>query len=298
MNVSEITLTPRSSRADASAFAPRRAPRRLSRAPGGRCGSALLAAGDRRVWIAAAALGIAGSVALRSHAAPGPDWDEIGDAGSLPSNAQLLIGMGPVATIRGWLSLTDQQDMYGLAITEALLANGPLSFSATTLDAFGGSTQFASALWLFDGSGMGLLGTTALLAAGPGSGDGVFLGNASTDGTGIVITQPGFYYLAISGADSVPLGAFGLPIFTSAGSSGGGIAGPGGPGGLGPISGWFSGSAGNGEYLIALTSTAFVIPAPSALAALIVPAWLGHRRRRRERPQAVQRLDHLGVTRQ
>jgi len=224
------------------------------------------------VW----ALGSAASASI----VLGPDWDEVGDAGSLPGSAQVVSGTGPLSTIRGTLSSTafggDQQDMYLIYITAPTMILGG-GFSATTSQAAGGSTEFQSALWLFDFNGFGLLGTTASEQMAS-FGGGATMGNASTDGTGIMITVPGLYYLAISIADSVPLDASGNAIFAF-GSAAGEVSGPDGPGGLAPIGGWSSGAADGGEYIIKLTGVSFV-PTPAAAVMLLGMGFRGRRRRR------------------
>jgi len=220
-------------------------------------------------------------LASTGSALAGPDWDEIGDAGSLPATAQAVVGTGPLSTIRGTLSSggllgQDQQDMYLIQITEPTLIFGG-GFSATTDSLLGGSTKFDSALWLFDINGFGLLGTTAEFGHRGSRDGGVTLGNSSTDGTGIMITMPGFYYLAISLADSVPLGMNGTPIFSF--SKLGEVSGPDGPGGVFPIADWSLGSGDGGEYLIKMSGVSFV-PTPATACALLLASVFGRSRRR------------------
>lgn len=103
--------------------------------------------------------GIAVLVAIPAVAGPAwvePDED---DAGSLPGDAQFTQGEGSLSTITGVLGgagaaaggLDDFEDMYVIRIDE------PMSFTATT--AFPpGFAEFDSRLYLFEVSGLGLLG--------------------------------------------------------------------------------------------------------------------------------------------
>lgn len=233
----------------------------------------------RRAGVIAAGLAaLAATAVAPASVVFGPEWDEVGDAGSLPGSAQTVLGTGPVGQIRGSLATTafggDQQDMYLINITgPTAVLGGP--FVATTDSSLGGSTSFDSALWLFDANGLGLLGTTSATF----SGGAATLGNFATDGTGLVITTPGLYYLAISVADSVPLSGSSLPIFLF--TTPGEVSGPDGSGASTPIAGWTTGSGGGGDYIIKLTGVSF-IPGPAGWAVLCgVGAACGAARRRR-----------------
>jgi hypothetical protein len=178
----------------------------------------------------------------------GPDWDEIGDAGKLPATAQVIFGFGTAQTIAGKLGFAavagdddkDEQDMYRIVITNPTR----IDFSAGTAAAFGGSATFNTRLFLFDADGFGLLANDD--AGGPQSG----FFDSSDDGTGIVITQPGIYFLAVSGTGSEPLDKSGEELFNIADQNE--VSGPDGQGGKNPIVDWSSNDA-EGEYVIGLS---------------------------------------------
>jgi hypothetical protein len=126
-----------------------------------------------------------------------------------------------------------------------------IEFSASTTAELGGFADFDTRLWLFAASGLGLLANDD--DDGPQS----TLLDASTDGTRILIDEPGLYFLAVTGTGSAALGdddddeifAFATPTE---------ISGPDGPGGGKPIDDWTS-AEDSGSYLIALTGVAFVV---------------------------------------
>ncbi len=261
---------------------------------------------DRRSWVAAACAGLIGAAAAGGAALPpaGPSWVEPGDAGSVPGTAQLTLGTGALLSIVGTLEGTvaasgtdDFEDMYVIAILD------PGTFIATTALS-PGFAEFDSRLYLFDITGLGLLGNddaSSAIAAAPagksfgacclpdGSCDNLFdfdcleqggefqgngtdckfvqcptggasLGNASDDGTNVVITQPGLYLLAITVTPRFPVSTTGA-IFDFASSSE--VSGPDGPGGGDPIIDWDvpipSAPAGGvpGDYTIQLSGTGF-----------------------------------------
>jgi len=183
----------------------------------------------------------------------GPDWDEIGDAGSLRSTAQVLFGSGPVRTLAGNLfaaSLAgdeeseDAQDMFRLVIVDPVT----ITFFAGTAAGFGGEATFNTRLWLFDSDGFGLLANDD--SGGPQSG----FFDMSDDGTNIVIDAPGVYYLAITGAGVEPVDEFLQPIFDLDSSTE--ISGPDGSGGGGAVAGWI-GDGEAGGYIVALGGAGF-----------------------------------------
>lgn len=192
-----------------------------------------------------------------SASVAGPDWDEPYDAGSLQSSAQLIFGVGSLSSIAGSIRVVafvgddvDAQDMFWITIADPLR----VPFSAGTAASFGGSATFDTRLWLFDSDGFGLLANDD--AGGAQSG---FFGS-STDGTGIMISAPGTYLIAVSGAGTEPLDKNGDPLFlfTLAGE----VSGPDGPGGGNPIAGWSDdrNDSSGGEYLIKLEGVEFLTP--------------------------------------
>ncbi|MCH8152924.1 MAG: hypothetical protein IH830_11200 [Planctomycetes bacterium] len=165
----------------------------------------------------------------------GPEWVEPGDAGSDPDSAQRPTGTGTLMTIQGKLDgleplhanpgVQDYEDMYLIRI------DGPVAFSATTVEVFGGSAEFDTRLYLFAVDGFGLLGNDDTFIPGLGEGEvstGSTLENAATDGTGVVITEPGLYFLAITVSPRDPVSSGG-PIFSF--ESSGPEGPPGGPAG-------------------------------------------------------------------
>lgn len=226
----------------------------------------------RRGAVAAAIVASALTVSTQA----GPDWEEgsfgSGDAGRLPESAQIPFGppLGDLMHISGQLTgmaelgEDDFQDMFGIWIST------PMIFSASTESFMGGDATFDVQLWLFDSGGFGLLGVD-------GVGLGATMGNMSTDGTGIVITTPGLYYLAASLGNSDPTdGADAIFAQLVPGE----VSGPDGPGGIKNITDWTAPvDTIGGEYTIAVTGTAFV-PAPGAAVVLLL-ATLRPRRRRR-----------------
>lgn len=191
------------------------------------------------------------SLVVAGLAQAGPDWvegDHGVDAGALLSGAQVTKGSSTLLRISGTLStgtalvgsqVFDLQDMYLIRIDD------PLAFCATTVmsNLAGGSADFDSKLWLFNASGLGLLGNddTAVvpLLIGTSTVSGSTLGPFACDETESSIPAPGLYYLAISKAH-LPLSNAG-PIFNFDDQD---LCGPGelsGPDGVGagqPISGW------------------------------------------------------------
>jgi hypothetical protein len=223
-------------------------------------------------------MSMAAALSLARVAAGGPEWVEggasgaLGDAGSLPGTAQSVIGNGSLTTISGELEGTglqaggpvDFEDMYVIQI------DGPTVFFASTLADDDGFAEFDTALWLFDIDGLGLLGNdfggTFQGAAVPGDSSGDSrLGNASDDGTSIVINEPGLYLLVITRAPNVPQSGDGdifmFDVFNE-------VSGPDGPGGSSPITQWTgdipeqveAGGDVPGEYRITFDGSGFALP--------------------------------------
>ena len=174
--------------------------------------------------------------------AVGPEHVEgFSDAGSFPGDAQLTTGSGTLGKISGSLGglasgllggIDDLEDMY------VILIKDPEAFSATTVMDFGGSAAFDSRLYLFAMSGNGLLGNDDTFV--PLLGEGYFssgstLGNAATDQTGVEITEPGLYLLAITVTPREPLSDEGPIFFFKSDSE---VSGPDGEGGGEPIIAW------------------------------------------------------------
>jgi hypothetical protein len=109
-------------------------------------------------------------------------------------------------------------------------------------------------LWLFDAAGFGLLANDDAERTVSQS----TLLDAATDGTGVVIAEPGLYFLAVTGAGSEPLSDDDdSEVFLLASPTE--ISGPDGPGGAAPIEDW-SIDGDQGAYVIAFTGVAFIVP--------------------------------------
>lgn len=211
------------------------------------------------------------SLTLAAPALAGPDWIEVGDAGSSLPFAQRPLrppGAPALQTISGTLNagLGDFEDLYFVNVVD------PMTFSIAT-----GMSNFDSVLYLFNitinREALGLLGN-----------DDQATGNAlprlvgaATDGTGVVISAPGDYLLAVTGRGRSPLSStgaiFNLATFTE-------ISGPDGPGGFNALSGW-TGSSETGTYGLVLNGVDFPIyPAPGTVALTLMAAAAAARRRR------------------
>ncbi len=207
-------------------------------------------------------------VAAAGPVGAGPDWVEGmcsgGGAGSGPGSACTVTGNGSVNSISGSLSqlgpgVPDLEDMYLIFIMD------PIGFSATTV---GPGTAFDTQLWLFRADPDGVLDGTGLLGNNDVSAvdDASILGPMSDDGTGISISVPGLFYLAISGggpplpppdqSGRFPV-ALGLNIFNLESPTE--ISGPDGPGGMFAIDEWV-GEGEVGSYVIALEGVSFIEP--------------------------------------
>ncbi len=205
--------------------------------------------------------GVVGSllVGAVAPAQAGPNFREGmcngGDAGSNPAGACTVSGFGNVATISGSIGgPPDLEDMYLIFISD------PTSFSAS----IGLGTAFDTQLWLFRADPGGALDGLGLLANDDISAldDASMMGSMSDDGTGISLTTPGLYYLAISGGGGLGVPdpgrfpvALGLPIFDLASPTE--ISGPDGPGGMFAIDDAWWGEGDVGSYDIALEGVSF-----------------------------------------
>jgi len=202
----------------------------------------------------------------------GPDWIEIGDAGSVIGTAQPTFGDGPLRTIAGSLSLgagmADFEDMYLITVLD------PSKFSMTLTGA-----TFDAQLFVFNvtlpGEAFGLLGNQSTI-----NGNIPFLDSMSTDGSGAQLTQPGVYAIAISGMGRAPVSNTG-EIFDFAIMHE--VSGPDGPGGINPHIGW-TGIGEVGTYVIELEGAGFyALPGAGTLALLVLTGGTGGRSRRRRR---------------
>ena len=195
-----------------------------------------------------------------ASAVAGPDWIERGDAGSSVGTAQIPVrpdGATALNSISGTLTgpsdqrgVGDFEDMYIISISN------PGTFSLTLINA-----DFNPVFYLFNltlaNQAYGLLANDDANAQTniPA------LTNAATDATGVVITAPGDYLLAITGKGDSPLSITG-PIFNIASPDE--ISGPDGVGGYNPLLGWTGGGEW-GNYNFAIVGTDFpTTPTPGA----------------------------------
>ena len=193
-------------------------------------------------------------------------WIEVGDAGQLPSTAQVPLPQSPstgtLDTIFGTFGTPTDVDMYKIMI------DNPASFSATTLNQ--SNVLLDTKLYLFNAGGMGVYANddanaSTLLSTLPAG-----------DPNGP--TSPGVYYLAISAFGISPTSAGGaiFPDFPFES-----VFGPTGPGGSSPVTDWV-GSGDTGAYRIDLTGAKFAaVPEPSGLTLLTLGGLAAFRFRRR-----------------
>lgn len=216
-------------------------------------------------WIAAAVF-VAAPTAFA-----GPDWDTDlrQDAGSTLQTAQTITFNGSLQTIAGRLTGTavlgaDFHDVYRLVITT------PGEF---VIDMTGpNSLDFDACLWLFDSRGIPLLGNNDA----DGKTTAPRLTNSSNAGSEITITEPGIYYLSISGIGAQPI-SYGKPLWPSVVFEPGVVAGA-----FFTENAWdgeWSGDGATGNYLMTVSGVAGV-PAPGAAALLSMAGLMGRRRRR------------------
>ncbi|MBM4109276.1 MAG: PEP-CTERM sorting domain-containing protein [Phycisphaerae bacterium] len=209
------------------------------------------------------------------NALAGPDWVELGDAGSFPDGAQVTVGQGNLGTISGTLSEglsdSDYEDLYFIRVTN------PKTFKFDLRHAAFDTQVFIFEIGGDSGEGaFGLLGNNdGLLHGSPVMGS--LIDGPANDGSGARIYKPGLYLLAITGFGRVPMSYEG-PIFRFDRPTE--ISGPDGYGGDDPLSHWY-GRGAVGGYRIELEGVGFSqVPAPSALAALGLAGALLARRRR------------------
>lgn len=206
---------------------------------------------------------------LATTAFAGPDWTEVGDAGSFSDNAQVPTGNGMINSLTGRLGLRgsemDFEDMYVIGVDD------PGAFSLTILNA-----NFDAVLYMFHftqaGAALGLLANdnSEVESTIP------HLVGMATDGTGVTLDLAGDYLIAVCGAGRRPVSATGA-IFNFETSTE--ISGADGPGGLNRHIGW-EGEGETGDYRIDMTGTIFPrIPAPGTAAVLCVGGLLARRRR-------------------
>jgi hypothetical protein len=183
-----------------------------------------------------------GTIAISGPTPPPPgSWLESGDAGDIPSTAQLPVGSGALNAIFGDIPTGSDADMYRIDICD------PGAFSATTVN---GDTTGDTQLFLFDANGMGVVHDDD---------DPTGAGGLRSRLTNLYVTSPGTYYLAVSRYDFDPIDEGGNQIWND--TPFGVERAPDGPGAGSPVAGW-SGASGTGAYRVDLTGACFPSEAP------------------------------------
>ncbi len=200
----------------------------------------------------------------------GPDWTEVGDAGSFLGSAQTPLGVGAISRISGSLGgegeSGDFEDMFIISVDE------PMAFRLELLNP-GFDAQLFIFNITFSGGALGLLANDN---ANAGTTDPI-LTSMSTDGSSAVLDLPGIYAVAIAGAGRNPTSDNGL-IFDLANPFE--ISGADGPGGLLRHTGW-TGEGEVGDYAVELEGIDFAkIPAPAVTLPIAMLGLAATRRRR------------------
>lgn len=210
---------------------------------------------------------------LAPAALAGPDWIEIGDAGSGVGTAQIplrLSGVTFLRSISGSLAsgygVEDYEDLYVIRVTDAV------DFSIAPA-----SADFNAVLYLFNltvnSEALGLLGNDDASEES----NLPLLVQMSTDGTGVQVSTPGDYVLAVTGLGRVPVSRTG-PMYNFATPTE--ISGPDGVGGLNPLMDW-TGVGEVGDYSLMLEEIDYPdFPAPGTGVGMVMGALLLGRRRR------------------
>jgi hypothetical protein len=173
-----------------------------------------------------------------ANCAPPTAWQEDGDAGELPSAAQVVSGNGPLNAIYGSYSGALDRDMYQIRICN------PSAFSASTV----GHSTNDTALFLFDSTGHGIT-----------MDDDDPNGGTQSTITSQFIPAPGDYYLALSAKSNYPKGDQTADLIWALASFNVERR-PDGPAAGEAIGSW-NGAASNsgpGPYVITLTGSCFV----------------------------------------
>lgn len=190
-------------------------------------------------------------------------WNEVGDAGDLAFNSQLVTTSGPLTSIVGHLAPNggDAIDLYQIHIGD------PANFQATTV----GGASWDTMLFLFHLDSTGE-------AANDDSGSLLFPNFQSRIGGPIhpvAGLTSGDYFLGIGYTGTVARDASNTPVFTS--TSINGVVNP----LAGGLQNWVTGSNAAGNYTIFITGSADPVPEPVSLIGLTLGAATLWRRRRR-----------------
>jgi subtilisin-like proprotein convertase family protein len=182
---------------------------------------------------------------------PANTWYEVanggGDAGNLPSSAQVVVGTAsgaPVAQIRGSLDSGSDVDMYQIDICDQSL------FSASSFP----GTSYDTQLFLFNNAGLGVVMNDDVPEGFPGDAT-----LQSRIGNSLVLNG-GTYYLAISRYDADPAsGGVDIWLDTPFDTE----RAPDGPGAAGAVDAWSTTTSAAGNYVIVLEGTCYVVNPPA-----------------------------------
>ena len=202
--------------------------------------------------VAAASLLLAGHTQAQTYT-------ETGDAGSLPTTAQVIPGVPGITykSITGSTTATNaiyDSDMYELTIAV------PETFTASTTTFVAGANNFDDQLFLFNSSGVGILAND----------DAASGGDEASLSTGSTVLAPGNYYLLISGSGNYPVDSTGKLIFPNFTDGTTDPSGTYAAQSTLPIAGYTGSSNEGGKYVIALTVVPSVVPEPGSVAAILV----------------------------
>jgi hypothetical protein len=203
------------------------------------------------------------AVLAAARAATAGTWTEVGDAGQLPSTAQVTLGLpnSLLTAISGTISTTSDHDMFEIYIPVGS------AFSATTVGQPG--TIFDTQLFLFDSTGRGVYANDDDAA---GAGASLFRSTLPA-GSPLGPVTTGYYFLLIDVSGSYPTSSGGVifPNFSTNPANETAVVGPTGPGGGSTITGYSGTGAETGTYTIALAGamTAVIVPHPGGLVLLL-----------------------------
>lgn len=232
---------------------------------------------------------VASTALVAAVNAVGPDWDELGDAGSFIGSAQapFIGGGGALNSISGALGGAgivggDFEDMYFIRVADIKSWRIDVEFPE-------GSEPFDTQIWLFrfDDPNFNAFGLLANDDEPDNNNGESRLFAFSDDDSGASIEETGDYLLAITGFNNDALGGlrgeFGDLIFDQAQRTE--ISGPDGPAGMAglPHNGWTGGDPNQvGRYTLRLRGTEFpMVPTPGSILLLVGGGIAAQRRRRR-----------------
>jgi hypothetical protein len=207
-------------------------------------------------------VGVAWTTLLVIHSSSlnAASWTEVGDAGQLPTSAQVVTGTGVLDAIYGsFVSGKADVDLYKVKVPSG---SGAPVFSVSITVPVSGSGPDPE-LFLFDENGYGIAASWF-----PGT-----YSTHLTNGSGFILPESNFFYIAVAYALIVPYGIEDQynseqPIFPAWNNCGYCVIGPTGAGGDSPVVSWGGSYSGySSQYTISMTGVEFIsnVPIPSAL---------------------------------